>query len=365
MTFHTFRTLLTILVIGLCTFISKGTNTVIADISERQPIVGASVFSSQGLILGISDERGQLPHFSGNDLPLTIRSVGYKEARLAQTADTLFMEEEAYTLPEFTVASDERPFIKVTAYVREYCTGAMAGDTLQFYGEYMMRSFVTDREKVKGYHSSDAKAKVMNSRLYCRYLNEKRDSVAIPTDIEDVLSWKHVVSFKGREEEPAVIRTGARADTVMGKFSPLMFYEKNARTFSRKKDILGDHEGHTWSPTIFKLFGMTVDATRLQFSDVYALNESGVYCPVDMISKSYNVHMKGRGKLWKLLFRTKEPVEMDSFIEVFPVDVQFLTLQEYKEERKEDESIPFSKNDNVSPLHPTFQQIVDRVNSLP
>lgn len=349
--------------LGVSTVI--GAHTIVVDDEEKQPVIGASIFSARGLILGITDENGQIPAFSDCDIPLTVRFLGLKETKLTAAIDTLFMEKEAFTLPEVMVTSDERPVIKVVAYVREYCTGAMAGDTLQFYSDYMMRSFLTNKKKVKGYHGSDANSKVLNARKYCRYINENRDSVAIPSDMENFLSWKHIVGFNGRVEEPDTIRNGARTDTVQGKYSPVLYYEKTPITFIRKKDNIGDHKGHVYSPTIFKLFGLTVDATQLQLREVFASNESGIYGPADLISEVFNIHMRGRGKLWRKFFRTKAPVEMDSYIEVYPIDVTYLTIPEYNEERKDNDPIPFRTNENVPELLPSIQKIVDRVNSLP
>lgn len=186
--FITLKVLLALLFIGLNASTAAGAETVVVDRAENEPVIGASVLSAQGLILGITDENGLLPPFSKSDLPLSVRSVGFKEAKLMASVDILFMTAEEYTLPEVTVTTDERPVIRVIAYVREYCTGAMAGDTLQFYSDYMMRSFLTDRKEVKGYHGSDANVKVLNARKYCRYINEHRDSVAVPTDMENFLS---------------------------------------------------------------------------------------------------------------------------------------------------------------------------------
>lgn len=369
MGFNLYRLIIYVLTTALF-FINLGASTanvvqtIVVDRREKQPVTGASVFSARGLIMGITDDKGQVPQFDKHDFPLSVRSVGFKEATLTAPVDTLFMEEEEYNLPEFTVSTDERPVVQVIAYVREYCTGAMAGDTLQYYSDYMMRSFLTDRKKVKGYHESDANARVLNTRKYCRYINEIRDSVAIPTDMENFLSWNRVVGFNGRVEEPDTIRNGARTDTVQGKYSPILFYEKSPRTFTRTKDNLGNHKGHIYSPAIFKLLGLTVDATQLQLREVYVANESGIYGPGDLISEVFNIHMRGRGKLWRRFFRSKVPVEMDSYIEVYPVEVTYLTITEYKEERKNNDTIPFRTNENVPGLLPSIQKMVDRVNSL-
>ncbi len=71
--------------------------------------------------------------------------------------------------------------------------------------------------------------------------------------------------------------------------------------------------------------------------------------------------MLGRGKWLKKAFGTSYPIEMDNYIELYPVDIQHLTVSEYKERKDEFDRIPFQLPEAVQPLSPSIKTLVDRI----
>ena len=56
---------------------SPGRIITIADRDDRSPIPGASVISSNGMIIGITDSEGKI-EVNAKDYPLSLGSIGYE-----------------------------------------------------------------------------------------------------------------------------------------------------------------------------------------------------------------------------------------------------------------------------------------------
>lgn len=278
------------------------------------------------------------------------------------------MASENYSLPEVSVVSGERPITRVISYVREYSTGATSTDTIQMFSEYIVQSFHVSKEKVKGYKKGDRKITPLNTRQYARYANAKCDSVFIPDKNEDpyyLLSFAKLISeVPGSYNEPKKIRNGATSDTIAGKYGPKMIVTKNRECCTVRKDALADFQGHKYSPWILKMLGASMDITQLSQTLGFAPNETGEYSVLDFISGAYNSHIMAKGKWLRKIFSAKEEVEMDCYVELYPVSVTFHTVSEYKELREDNSEIPFAIMEKIPPTLPSATSIINRVSNL-
>ena len=338
----------------------------VVDGSDGSPVIGATVFSSSGLILGATDADGNTPDVNEASYPLTIHSLGYKEGIAATPGDTLMMNAAAYDLPPVTVMPGERPITRVVCYVREYSTGATDRDTLKMYSEYMIESYHIDEgTKVKGYHKYDCLPKTRTKRRFAHYTGaDGRDSVATPEDDEYISFMNFLVSLPVDVfEEPDTIKNGALTDTVQGRYSPGIFYKKTPEFFVTSLDMLSNYKNHVYSPNVFKFFGLTIDIREMNLSFAYKANPSGKYTIHDFLYEISSANILGRGKWIKKAFKTKNPVEIDSNVEVYPVEINYLTVDEYKEQRKERNKLEFRVPDIALPVLPSVQRLIDRINS--
>lgn len=343
-------------------------NAVVIGSDDNEIIAGATVISGCGMILGVTDDNGRLPGINDKDYPLIIRSLGYKELTVTAQGDTIWMASENYSLPEVSVVSGERPITRVISYVREYSTGATSTDTIQMFSEYMVQSFHVTKEKVKGYKKGDRKIKPLSTRQYARYANAKCDSVFIPDRNEDpyyLLSFAKLISeVPGSYNEPKTIRNGAISDTIAGKYGPKLIVTKARDCYTVRKDALADFQGHKYSPWILKMLGASMDITQLSQTLVFAPNEKGEYSVLDFISGAYNSHIMAKGKWLRKIFSAKEEVEMDCYVELYPVSVTFHTVSEYKELREDNSEIPFAIMEKIPPTLPSATSIINRVSNL-
>jgi len=311
---------------------------VISD-ADSLPVVGVTLLSHSGHIIGATDNRGAVAIPSLADFPISFRSIGYEVTTIAEPKDSVILKSVAYELPEVSVSAAERPVKRVLCYAREYSTGTAGRDTMQLYSEYMLEAYLVEG-KVKGYHSSDSALRYKNVRRFARIVaSESVDTIFMPGDDDDItlLAWGSEFCRlpKGKVEVTDAIRDGAASDSISGKYGIADLLLNGEGRFTKVHDYLSDHKGHRWSPPLMKLFGLTMDISRFSASTCYQQNDRGVYDIYDMLFLSTNLDVLARGKMFRWIFKSKEPLKMSSYIELYPVDITSLTISEYKESRKD------------------------------
>lgn len=340
-------------------------NFVVIDSTDNGPVAGATVIDRSGIIKGLTDELGHF-NVSTAELPVTIRCIGY-EPVVSSPADTIVMTPTPFSLNEVTVNPVDRPIKRVICFAREYTTGVTGPDTMIYYCEYMAQAFIV-AGKVKGYRSYDAEPRIKSAVRYGRIVSDGRDSVFRPKRSDDIafLSWFDVMATIPHEKitVPDAIRNGADADTVKGKLGMSIIMRKKNRLFTCTFDMLAGRKDHSWSPFLFKLIGLTTDITTMIDTWSFTANKADVYGINDFRSGIYNLHVLARGKWFKKIFHTKEAIEMDAYLDLYPVEITNLTVDEYKELRSDRTPLPFKYPDNLQPLSPYVGQLVDRINAL-
>lgn len=353
--------LIVMILVGCCAYAD---NMTVVDDADNSPVGGATVIGSSGMILGRTDSYGRIQISDSRDFPVTVRCIGYEPLSIMELADTARLVPASYELGELVVTPVDRPIMRVVCFAREYSSGITGADTLQLYCEYMTESFLAE-ENVKGYKGYDAKPSVRNAARYARMTKDGRDSIFRPSYNDDIreLSWFDFLAFLPTEriEAPEAIRNGFESDTVPGKYGPKFIFRKKNNLFTKTADVLSDHKNRKWSPWFLKLIGMTVDINAGSWSLSFRANPANTYSIRDFVSGTYNIQMLGRGKWLKKAFGTSYPIEMDTYIELYPVDIQHLTVSEYKERKDEFDRIPFQLPEAVQPLSPSIKTLVDRI----
>lgn len=340
----------------------------VIDITDKTPLSGVSVISSNGLILGFTDDNGRIDVGNG-DFPLSLRSMGYESSLISDFQDSIFLTPAVYCLSEVEIKPGERPITRVITYAREYCTGATPSDTLQMYNEYLLEYFFAEG-KLKGYDKSDSRPYSRNEKRYGRIANSSGlDSVMRPKYNDDIasLSFLSNMAFLPYEiiEETEKMKNGVKADTIQGKYYPKFVYSKNDNFFTVNCDALSDHKDHKWSPWFFKMLGMTMEMQKAEWSLLYTSNEEGKYGIYDFIFGIYNLQVIGKGKVLKRMIGVKDAIDIYCYIEQYPLEIESLTLEEYKDLkadyfiRKEEFRTPA----NIQQLPETIENLVNRIDA--
>lgn len=349
----------------MCHLFTNAKNITVVDSYDNSTLAGATIISHNGIILGITNNNGQININENQHLPISIRCIGYTPLTIAHTNDTIRMEATSYPLSEVVVSTHERQIRRVLCYIREYCTSTTSQDTLQLYSEHMAAAYGAPN-RVKGLKGTDSTPRSINARHYTRYANsEGKDSIASSDREEDIqaLSFWNIISSIPFDliEETDKMKNGATSDTIAGKYCNKRILKKLPNCFIDLLDPLADKKDHTWSPWILKLLGLTTDFTELYTSNVYSLNSSRKYGIDDFIYGSFSMKIYGKGKIFKKIFKIDEPVAIYSLVEVYPIEITRLTVEEYKEDKENLKEIDFIIPRNITPLTPEIKSLVDRI----
>ncbi len=335
---------------------------VVVDAGDGSAVGGATVFSRSGMILGLTADDGTIAAAREADFPLSVRCIGYEPLDVAAPADTVRLIPAAYELKDVVVSPGERPVMRLVCYAREYSSGITGADTLQLYCEYMTESFLVDG-KLKGYKKEDARPSKRNWRRYARIMRAGRDTVFRPAYDDDIamLSWfDNIVFIPNTVEVPETLLAGAEADSVPGKYSVKTVRRLKNNILTLASDGLADHENHRWSPLFFKMMGLTAEIEACTWTNSFVCDSARTVGIRNFVKSTYNVHINGRGKWFKKAFKTKEPIEMDTYIELYPVDIEYLTLADYKTLRDAYEIIPFRRPSPLAPLSPSVATLLKK-----
>lgn len=327
-----------------------------------QPLEAATIFSKDGQILGLSDKNGEFNKIRPRDYPLRISYMGYDPVTLNRDdSSTVNMLPAAYLLDEVTVTPGAHPVQRIVCYMREYLSGMAGQDSLLYFNEHIA-DFYLVKGKVKGFKQKNS-PRILKSRLYARVSNEEyRDSIFKPQYRDDMIAWEQVISLP-QEQFDLAEKTGANATNgkVEGKYSTKEIFTVTPHTVIRSIDYLADTKNHSMSPWIFKMIGFTLDFNEMQAGWVYNRNDKEIFEVQDLISGTFNVKVVGRGKFIKKAFHTDQPVEMFASYEIYPLESEYLSVEEAKDMLKNPPATPMTVSKNAAPLPPEIRRIVDKL----
>ena len=318
---------------------SLSAKNVVIDASVGRPVPGATLFTSKGLISTTSDSKGRYTAPSVDEYPILVRALGFENLRVESPVDTIRLTPKPIELAEVTATpASDRNVIYVRAYIREYQTVIIEGDSLKSLFEGNVDYFLAD-EKVKGFKDSRSFRLLYNRAR----IEDRKDGKKTVTEKEGVeCLFSPVVNMLAEFPKPIEIpadlrgrRAGSEADKAV--WGSTRIFTKGPEGYTLTLDPLADKELHDWSPAWLKLLGMTSTFTQLTRTFKFGPSESGVthipsYCIEGFSAATCFV---SSGKLIKKACHTDEPVEFLSYIEVLPYQIDFLTADEAKKLRKQ------------------------------
>lgn len=108
-----------------------------------------------------------------------------------------------------------------------------------------------------------------------------------------------------------------------------------------------------------------MDMKQGNWTLMYKQNDSGIYGITDYVYNTGNMRLIGKGKLLKKMLGITDAIEINCYIEQYPVEIERLTVDEYKEQKKTyyEHRSDFKIPDNIQPLPPAIQNLLNRINS--
>lgn len=310
--------------------------TIVVLDADGMPVIAASVTDGNGVNVALTDPQG-CATVNENTFPLTVKALGLKTTSVASTTDTVIMQWEPMAMDEVVVRSQERPVARIVCYIRSTSGMITDGDTTQMIWEGMVDYLIPiANTKMKGRD----RPRLLNRRYAITSTAESVDS----TDIE-ALTFYQLINYPNKEiaESENLRAKKAGTDTVKITKKGMVeeLHSKTPAGYRIYNDFLADKKNHSWSPWFLKMLGFTIDIKELAFTSLYASGRDEAHNPLDLKAMTVGFHMIGRGKWIRKAFGTTEDVDINNQIEVFPVDITFLTEQEAKETDKELPCIEF------------------------
>lgn len=305
--------------------------TIVVHDTDGMPVIAASVMNHKGVNITLTDNQGHVT-INETDYPLTIKSLGLYDTQVQADADTVVMSWRPMEMEEVVVSSQTRPMARIICYICETSGMIADGDTTQM-----------EREGMVDFIIPVAKAK-MKGRDYPRLLNSRYTVTSTIEDVDsseivEAMSFFHIVSYprKDIQESKSLADLSAGTDTVkVTKKGELMeLHSKTPAGYRIHRDFLADKKNHNWSPWFLKLMGFTIDVDELTLTYLYGSGRDGLHKPLDLQAMTATFHMLGRGKWIRKAFGTQGNVNINTHIELIPVDISFLSEQEAKEIDKE------------------------------
>lgn len=344
---------------------AQGRNAVVADSVTRLPLGSASVFNSQGSLIGICNSKGRTPYIPANSYPITVRYLGYKERRVEAPADTIFLQESVSELDEVLVETRERKVLHVLAYMREYSTLTTYTDTVFLFREKMVDYMLTPDRKTR--FRGWSKPRVLKAKSYYRFTDvQGLDSVS--DECRFHFSWSDWMGVGPVAKLPKKLRGGGcGSDTIYGRYSPTETWTKNDDRVIVDINVLADTTSRKWVSNLSGFFRNDLDFENFRVRFNYDNVTGDSVCPMDLTGYSFNIESNGRGHGMFWFNKVDEPFFVSTYAEVYILDKEYITVKEAKEwdNRKFDAGeIEILEPEGAPALQPAIEELVERVNNV-
>lgn len=341
-------------------------NAVIVDSATGMPLPKASVFDIKGRLIGICNNKGQLPNIPASKYPISISYVGYATTTLeSPPTDSIRLQELAYELPEITVVAGKRDILHITGYVREYSTLSTCTDTIMLFREKMVDFMIPAKrdKRFRGWKTP----RLLASKSYYRFSSLYGiDSVS--NYYRQHFTWSDWIGIADRITIPATLQSNVSAtDTIFGKHSAASIWRRVNDAMYVDIDVLSDTTTQKWLPNLPMMMHGDSEFDRISLK--YTFND--VDRPIlfaDQISRmSFNIESNGMGQSLFLVFPKDERYYVNTYAELYITDKEYISLTQARklERHRPDYSATGIRCPADAPvLQPAIQRLVNRIDSI-
>ena len=338
----------------------------IVDASDQIPISAASILDAAGNMVGFTLSDGTFSEIPETAYPVTISCVGYEQLTIERPErKTWEMTPMVYELDEVVIAPEDRNVMRQTLYAREYFSISSQSDTVTYFLEHIVDRFIPVSDNVRFRGSSSLRT--LASRCYLFYNVADKDSVAKDPKSHFPSVMSSIELSDEKITAPASFTSQADHTQVYeesGKYGVSLIQRQNGQTFTTVEDVLADKKNHTLSPWALKPLGMSTDIRQLYTTNVYMVNEDGIYEPMDLIEASYVMEADGKGRLLRMLIDSDEPVRIHAMIEFYHVDRTFMSKERAKQEyRNKPTDVTIVVPPTAPALNAATQRLIQRANA--
>lgn len=318
----------------------------VLDVSDQEPLPAASVFNREGILLGVTDEKGVYDKVGEDDYPLMVRYLGYATAHAEKGCERILLTPEAVALPEVNVKNNTDG-VWILCYARGYYSIPEHKSATKVYTECML-DFLIPLKKSKGFK------KITKPRFL-----QRKDIVYGRTEEDRNTTFKSSKGFSFGlfckdidkvETEKGELLRGEKGIYKERDGQKERIYKKGNGALSVTTDHLGYAKGHEYSlPGIVSaLLGMKVTVVEDIETRMYSVNSHGKYYPTDLVSMSMTMKMLMSWKRVREKTHSDNPADCFLWMEIYPVEYKYITAEESKEMKNNPPKINFVKPENLS-----------------
>ncbi|MGM9833854.1 MAG: hypothetical protein ACI31A_09260 [Candidatus Limisoma sp.] len=345
----------------------------VVDAQNKQPISSAAVFNNKGSIIGFTDADGIFSADTPSDFPLNIQCLGYEYGKASSNDMTVEMAQRSYKLPEVTVKPESKDIMRVVCYQRSFITAKYEDKCNSTIEEGFFDIFIPLNEKLKKMKGLNKRRTLKTHRYMCFTKKNDTDSFAYNTKPGNM----HELSTEmaGLKPETDIVEPESLQQLESGtagyykKPYGTIVCTKTPQTFQTETDYVKEHikpGKNCYSPNVLKSLGATTDFYKYTGKTIFRTNSKHSYGYQDIIISSCSFVMDLRGKWFKRILNTDDTIKVKGFDEVYCADIEYYTADEFTQMTSEKKIPPYRKDipENVQPLDPAQQRIVDRCNQI-
>jgi hypothetical protein len=338
----------------------------VIDAVDHTPIPAASIFDASGNMVGYTLSDGVFSEIPESAYPITVHCIGYERLVIEHAEDKVWeMKPSVYDLNEVVVTPAKCDVMKQIFYIREFFSMSNETDTVTVFSEHMADWFVPNSKDAK--FGGDLSLRILESRQYSHYQLFGKDSIStdpetnFPSMVEIFKPIGNKVTAPASFKEPG---DAIKLHEESGKSGMFRIKKQNDQTFTIIADGLADSKEHKMSPWLLKFLGFTMDFNQFYVTQVYRVNDKGVYMLNDLIEASFVMQADGRGKFLRMALNSDKPIVIRSMVEYYVVDRDYLSKEEAKEEYKnKPTNVKFVIPSTVPPLNEATKRLVERANA--
>lgn len=311
---------------------------IVIDQDSNEPVEAASVFNNDtGKLIGLTNNKGALPAGYSKARAITFQHINYgnKQINVSDiTNDTILVKALTFNVPGITVNKDPNMILRMKTYTRSY---SFVDNMPVAISEGIRYIYFKNSDE------SSTKTKTISERTHIdkEFYDSQSVWVQAFADPESSMFFKiNNYTLYDKLKDNTKIITYKKKEKIMVKY---MKEDPKKQTC----EIITD-SGFVGRPFNFPLFRISI--TNLYANEKYT-TKSGKPKLSNLLSYTRMMRV--------ILNKTKKFIDIVD--EYYPMEFDYITKEQMKEERKDKVQKPFVRPENMPELNPLIEKAIKKM----
>lgn len=312
---------------------------VLVDEDTREPVDAASIFDNEtGKLVGLTDETGKLPAESSKAKSLVVQHINYGSVQVSTADianDTIRVKALTFNVPGITVNKDPDMVLRIKAYTRSY---SFVDNQPVAISEGMRNLYFKNSDEEKKPKIKTVSEKSCVDLDFYKSQSMWVQAIADP-DYPMFMRIRNYVLYD-------TLKNNRRLIVSDKKGKRLVVYMKED-SVNQTCEMITD-SGFVEAPFHLPLFRISL--TNLYVNEKYS-TKSGMPKLANLLSYTRMMRV--------VLNKSKRFVDIVD--EYYPLEFEYITKEQMKEERKDKTTIPFERPENMPALNPVMERAMKKM----